>query len=118
VVADRKGGHRVRLTATYGRDSATTYEFDSQDLVWSPGGGRLAFAAKPWPEQGAMLCLINGDDSGRRCLESITGNIVGAIAWSPRGDRVAFSLGQPQQLDRMGTRRTHDAGAANPPLGR
>jgi hypothetical protein len=84
VIAGRRGGHRVALSGAYGLETATP------TLAWSPVGGRLAFAAGEGGRE-QMLCLVNADNSGRRCLTSITGFAIDPIAWSPRGDRVAFT---------------------------
>ncbi|MGC1904500.1 MAG: winged helix-turn-helix domain-containing protein [Candidatus Acidiferrum sp.] len=54
----------------------------------SPDGSQIAFVRGDWP--GQEVWLMSGDGERAHKIISETGAVFGSIAWSPRGDKLAF----------------------------
>lgn len=98
------GSKTVNLTKSHDVSPAGAAIRPSQELSWSPDGGRIAFAA-----QNRGINVIDADGSGLVGVSRLhpapmndeQGNITGTInvsldigpAWSPDGDKIAYMAG-------------------------
>lgn len=90
VLADAESGEeRLVLRPRVGRGTG--------DLSWAPDGSRLVFASELDMDLAASTVeTIRPDGTGRRVLVRLpAGDYPGidAVAWSPRGDRIAYDRG-------------------------
>ena len=60
-------------------------------VSWAPDGNALVYAARPTPEQCQLW--IHDLRKGRRALGACHPLFTPIVAWSPRGDRIAFTGG-------------------------
>ena len=86
-VVNVNGTERTRLTS---KGPSRFWSNDSQP-AWSPGGKRIAFVS---PRGSAYrICLLDLDDSERRCLRTEPSSDHSPPTWSPDGTRLAFASG-------------------------
>ena len=84
----------TRSSGSFGRGRGPRYSPDGRHIVDTDGSSRISELDLPAE---ARMFVMNADGSDRRVLfESATGSALGP-AWSPRGDRIAFGLGDSRR---------------------
>lgn len=63
---------------------------DIVGLSWAPDGQSIVYAARPTPEK-CQLWIYELRQASRRALASCHPLFTPIVAWSPRGDRIAFT---------------------------
>ncbi len=95
-------GRRLAFSAnlTVANADGSGYEelrrYPSRHPTWSPDGRFIAFGGGGW--ETPDIYTIGSDGFGERNITNTPAAGESAPSWSPRGDQIAFTFGQPSQV--------------------